>query len=126
MTHPRLNLVVLRVADLVASEAFYARLGLSFERHRHGSGPEHLAAQCGGAVVELYAASAERPVERSTRVGFAVDDVRSACEAVRAGGAAVLTEPAESPWGSRAVVRDPDGRAVELVEARSDEASRSS
>jgi hypothetical protein len=29
-------------------------------------------------------------------------------------GIQVVTEPRMTPWGYRAVVRDPDGRAVEL------------
>lgn len=40
---PLLNLVVIRSVDLDRAEKFYNALGLLFERHSHGIGPEHLA-----------------------------------------------------------------------------------
>ena len=35
-------------------------------------------------------------------------------DAVRHMGTQILQEPAEYPWGRRAVLRDPDGRPVEV------------
>ena len=40
---------------------FYACLGLTFDRHRHGTGPEHLGAEDAGGVLELYPATAAAP-----------------------------------------------------------------
>jgi hypothetical protein len=48
----RLNLVVLRVADVDCSAAFYRLLGLEFRKHAHGSGPLHYACDSGGFVFE--------------------------------------------------------------------------
>lgn len=119
-TPPALNLVVLRVADLVVAQRFYAALGLAFERHRHGSGPEHLACELpGGAVFELYPRGERAPASAGARVGFAVPSVNAALVAVVEacdGKAGIVSGPADSPWGLRAVLADPDGHRIELVE----------
>ena len=114
MPIPRLNLVVLRVADLERSAAFYRTLGLTFTKHAHGSGPEHYASEADGFVFELYPATAKQPATASARIGFAVVDVDATLAAVA--GSSVVTPAADSPWGRWAVVADPDGHRVELVE----------
>jgi catechol 2,3-dioxygenase-like lactoylglutathione lyase family enzyme len=109
----RLNLIALRVASLEASRVFYEHLGLRFEEHRHGSGPLHLSVEITGIVLELYAGG-QRQAEWQTRVGFAVPSL----DAVLAGVPAdcILAPPRPSPWGRRAVLADPDGHRVELLE----------
>lgn len=112
----RLNLVVLRVADIDRSADFYRLLGLQFTKHTHGSGPGHYASEADGFVLELYPASPEQPVSASTRIGFAVADVDAAASALGAvAGARVVSAPKDSEWGRRAVVADLDGHRVELV-----------
>ena len=61
MSNITLNLVVLRTADSAASVAFYRRLGLQFEKHRHGNGLEHFAAELQGGVFELYPQASNAP-----------------------------------------------------------------
>src|SRR5262245_40093548 len=48
MSNVTLNLVVLRSTDMARAAEFYSRLGLQFRQHRHGSGPEHFAAELPG------------------------------------------------------------------------------
>jgi predicted enzyme related to lactoylglutathione lyase len=55
-------------------------------------------------------------VDATTRLGFAVERLSDVVHAVRFSGAAVVNEPRETERGVRAVVRDPDGRAVELCQ----------
>lgn len=116
MKAPALNLVVLRVADIEASAAFYGRLGLQFIRHAHGTGPQHYASDAGGVTFELYPRSPAQPACTSTRIGFSVQDVDAVvavlCDVL---GARILAPVADSQWGRRAVVIDPDGHHVELV-----------
>ena len=81
---PALNLLVLRCDQLDATRIFYEGLGLCFERHRHGRGPEHWGAEAGGVFLELYPASARYPVD-ATRLGLAVDDAEGAIERALAG-----------------------------------------
>lgn len=118
MVIPRLNLVVLRVADIDRAAAFYRLLGLEFTRHAHGAGPVHYAGDSQGLVFELYPASPDHPVSRSTRIGFAVQDVDEAVALLAAAdGVQVVAAPKDSEWGRRAVVADRDGHRVELVTA---------
>jgi hypothetical protein len=42
--------------------------------------------------------------------------VAEAVQALQTIGAPVVSEPQATKWGFRAVVRDPDGRAVELYQ----------
>jgi predicted enzyme related to lactoylglutathione lyase len=68
-------------------------------------------------VLELYPLPDDGGgVDTTTRLGFSVENLPGVVEAVQAAGAPVVTRPQETPWGCRAVVRDPDGRAVELYQ----------
>ena len=140
----RPNLLVIRVASLDVAEAFYRdALGLPLVRHRHGSGPEHCALEAPGFTFELYPLGPKDVPTTSVRLGFAVprlppvdaatlaagdappamssdvDDgaetMRLLCERVAAAGGSVASLPRMSEWGLRAVCRDPDGHAIELV-----------
>jgi lactoylglutathione lyase len=114
---PLLNLVVIRSADLDLAERFYRVLGLSFERHRHGTGPEHLAAQPfkGGYVFKIYPASAKSGSTTGVRLGFKVDAVDGYLDHLVEAGGTIIQAPADSEWGRRAVVADPDGHRIELI-----------
>ncbi len=110
-----LNLVVIRSADPERVVAFYRVLGLSFAREQHGTGPVHYACEMGRLVFEIYPQS-EPQVLPETRLGFAVGQIADLIGGLEDTGVAVVQPPRETPWGLRAVVRDPDGRSIELIE----------
>ena len=110
-----LSLVVIRSTDLDRAARFYAALGVRLLRERHGAGPEHLAAETGGVVFEVYPPG-EAGGTAGVRLGFRVPSVAAALDAVRLAGGAVLAPAGNSPWGMRAVVTDPDGHRIELLE----------
>ena len=112
---PALSLLVLRVADLQVSRRFYEALGLEFLEERHGKGPEHLAADLGGTVFELYPLGSKASTS-AARVGIRVRGLDSLVPGLSALGGQVVTPAEDSPWGRRAVVRDPDGHTLELSE----------
>ncbi|WP_052573815.1 VOC family protein [Haloferula sp. BvORR071] len=114
-SQPRLNLVVLRSPDIHRAAEFYRRLGLSFTLHKHGSGPEHYASENSGMVFEIYPLGAKSTPTTGTRIGFRVYNVDAILSALLETGTEVVTAPADSEWGRRAVVRDRDGHLVELV-----------
>lgn len=114
-----LNLVVLRSADMERAADFYSRLGLRFSLHRHGKGPEHFAAEVAGSVFEIYPLSPGGPSSSGARIGFSVVSLDDALEALADFPDAVVSPAADSPWGRRAVVADPDGHRVELVQRSS-------
>ena len=117
MSDITLNLVVLRSSDVGRAVAFYSRLGLRFSQHRHGTGPEHFAAELPGGVFELYPLAPDGPSTLGTRIGFRVPSVDAAIAALSAYPGAVVTPARDSEWGRRAVLADPDGHRVELLQA---------
>jgi predicted enzyme related to lactoylglutathione lyase len=117
MADARLNLVVLRSPDVERARRFYEQLGLTFTQHRHGNGPEHYASEGGSVVFEIYPADDAARATAHARLGFQVPSVDEAIAHLRAEGTEVVSAPKESPWGRRAVVADPDGHRVELIES---------
>ena len=112
---PQLNLVVLRSSDIERGATFYRELGLTFTRHAHGSGPEHYTSEVNGFVFEIYPSTSKSPPTVGTRIGFKVDSVDEVVRLLSRFGAVVITPPADSEWGRRAVVKDFDGHVVELL-----------
>lgn len=112
-----LNLIVIRTLNLEQTVSFYQDLGLIFNKERHGNGPEHYACELGSFVFEIYP-SQSRQIDATTRIGFNVDNIERIIDKLRLRKAQVVTEPTVSIWGKRAVLKDPDGRKVELVEAQ--------
>lgn len=94
-----LGYLVLYSPDPVACMDFYEGLGLRFVRERHGAGPEHWAAELtGGLVLELYPAPAgAATVPLRLGVGVGADECGLA--------------------PGRHLLRDPDGRVVDLTVA---------
>lgn len=111
----RPNLTVIRCTDIEASAAFYRLIGLEFEKHKHGTGPEHYAASDRTWTFELYPASTKFPASSSTRIGFTVDSCDEIAERLTGAGYSLEVPPADSPWGRRAVALDPDEHRVELL-----------
>ena len=56
----------------------------------------------------------ERPVDFGPFGGFVLNEVDAVLADLRALGSVVLQAPTSMPWGVRAVVKDPDGRPVEV------------
>lgn len=113
-----LSLLVLRTANMEAMLAFYRAVGLAFVQEQHGSGPVHYSSEIGELVIEIYPAEEGHAPDRkqggATMPGFSVTDLDGALSNLRQLGIEPLSAPKESAWGRRAVVLDPDGRAVEL------------
>lgn len=112
-----LNLLVLRAREPKLLVAFYEGLGLRFDEEQHGSGPAHHAARQGSGAFEIYPCSADDRSTVATRIGFAVEDVDLACKRALESYGTVVQEPRDSPWGRRAIVKDPEGHTVELTRA---------
>ncbi len=117
MTTPTLNLLVLYSHEPERLVTFYEQFGIVFQKHRHGAGVEHHAAELpGGVVFEIYPAIQDDTTTR-VRLGFRVASVdRIVAESV-AQGVLVVSKPKDSEWGRRAVIADPDGNRVELTES---------
>lgn len=112
-----LSLLVLKTRRMPELRAFYASLGLEFREERHRQGPLHYAGQVGDLVFEIYPLPDENAsTDVSTRIGFLVEDLMQVVDLLRTQGTRITVEPRSTPWGSRGVVLDPDGRTVELYQ----------
>jgi lactoylglutathione lyase len=117
MGNVTLSLVVLKTRQIDALRSFYGSLGIEMAQEQHGKGPVHFAGQVGDVVLEVYPLPEDGPpADGTTRLGFGVARLAEVVQALQVLGAPVVTEPQATPWGFRAVVRDPDGRAVELYQ----------
>jgi hypothetical protein len=112
-----LSLVVLKTRQVDAVRRFYGSFCIGLAEEQHGKGPVHFAGRAGEVVLEVYPLPEDgTPADRTTRLGFVVARVAQVVQALQAVGTPVVTEPQATQWGYRAVVRDPDGRAVELYQ----------
>jgi predicted enzyme related to lactoylglutathione lyase len=119
MAHVSLTLLVLKTRQVEQLRLFYQTLGVELAKEQHGKGPIHFAGRAGDVVIEVYPLPDDAgPVESSTRLGFAVEDVAEVVRALEGIGAKIVTPPKETAWGLQGVVKDPDGRSVELTQRR--------
>jgi lactoylglutathione lyase len=112
-----LSLLVLKTHQSSALRQFYEALGVSFVEERHGSGPRHFAGRVGGVVLEIYPLAEGAPVDASLRLGFSVMSLRELVESLRATNIRIVREPESTEHGFRAVVKDPEGRSIELTQS---------
>ena len=107
-----LQLLVLRCRTLHDSVEFYGRLGLHFIEECHGSGPVHYSCSVGKVLLELYPADDSSDVDSKTRLGFSVADPHLLFAEI--GEELIVSAVQQSEWGDRGILRDPDGRRVEI------------
>lgn len=114
---PSLALLVLKTHQMEAVRRFYAAVGIEFQQEKHGKGPAHFSGRLGETVFEIYPLPPDKPPEATTRLGIAVDDLNQVLESLVAAGTIEREEIVET---SRIVIRDPDGRVVELTQRETD------
>ena len=113
---------MIRVTQLERSLHFYTEiLGMQLLRQRDY--PEGFQPENEGSVLELtynWDTDAYQMGDAFGHIAIAVDDVYAACERIRAMGGTISREPGPMKHGSTllAFVKDPDGYAIELLEAK--------
>jgi lactoylglutathione lyase len=130
MADVSLTLLVLKTRQVEQLRAFYETLGVDLVEEQHGKGPVHFVGRAGAVVIEVYPLPDEGSlvdsstrlgfarVDSSTRLGFAVENVAEVIRVLEETGTKIVTPPKETAWGFQAVVKDPDGRSVELTQPR--------
>ena len=116
MATAALNLVVIRSPNIDSSAAFYLALGITFSKHSHGTGPEHYASEDGGVTFEIYPETDSTLTTTATRIGFKVADLDALLPMLVERGGRIASPAKDSPWGRRAVLIDPTGHKVELLQ----------
>ncbi|MEW4451905.1 VOC family protein [Bremerella sp. JC817] len=112
----RPNLLVIRTSEPSRLVAFYEQLGLTFQEERHGSGPLHWSTTVEQFVFEIYPRTEGTVEKPTTSIGFNVVEVDNLLAGLTASGTDIVRQPESMEWGRQAIVRDPDGRTVILVQ----------
>jgi len=113
-------LIVLRCADIEKTKAFYEHFGMKFEKEKHANGPEHFACQDEVGVFELY--PSEGPPDH-TGLGLVSDDIEALNLRLKQNRYSPR-EVRKTDWGRVFVVRDPDGRRIEVAESKPEEGQK--
>lgn len=115
----QLNLLVIRTPQPKKLAEFYSLFQLKFEYHRHGKGVWHYSAKIGNIVFEIYPLLKSQTVaDDSLRLGFEINVLDNLIEKLRKEDIEIVSEPKQTEWGYMAIVKDLDGRKIELVEDR--------
>lgn len=111
----RINLIVIRTKHIEKLANFYQKLGILFQYHRHSKGPFHYAAELKGTIFEIYPLlkHQEKP-DTSLRLGFEVDHLDELITFLEKNKVEILNAPAHSEYGYFAIIKDLDGRKIEL------------
>ena len=115
MSEVSLSLLVLKTHKIDVVRSFYETIGIVFVEEQHGTGPVHFAGHVGGVVMEIYPlANSGEEADGTTRLGFVVEDLGDVLESLSRRNLSPPKQAKQTEWGLRCVVKDPDGRSVEL------------
>ena len=94
----------------------YELLGFEFHYHQHGNSPFHYTTEIDKVVFEIYPFSQSvEEADRSLRIGFVIDSLPTKMESIRNSSWIISRELCETEWGMQAILRDLEGRKVELT-----------
>ena len=108
----KLNLIVIRTADMPRLVNFYKILGLEFDYHKHDKGVYHYATKIGDTTFEIYPLlKNQTEADISTRLGFEIESFE---EKIALLSEFIISQPMQTEFGLCAILRDPDGRKIEI------------
>jgi len=110
---PQIDSIVIRSKDVEALCRFYQALGMRFQQERHGDGPFHYASLINGAVLEIYPCKANETTD-NCRLSFVVASLEDVLSELMKMDAPVVSQPRQLPRYLSTVVKDPDGRSIEI------------
>jgi lactoylglutathione lyase len=111
-----LNLLVIKAKNPDRLVQFYQALGMRFSKERHGNGPEHYACEMDNAVFEIYPLVSESDNTRGTRLGFVVDSIANTFLEIERAFVHVNGKIVNSKNRKKAILEDPEGHKIELLE----------
>ncbi len=112
-----LNLIVIRTEIPEKLSEFYEKLGIKFSYHQHENGPFHYSADLDGLVFEIYPfLKRQSEADKSLRLGFSVKKLDILIESLKDENIEIVSNPTKSEFGYFAVIKDLDGRKIELKE----------
>ena len=113
----KISLLVIRTTAPKELSKFYTALGIEFDYHRHGKGSWHYSSEIDGLVFEIYPLLKNQEVsDQSLRLGFKVEKLDELIQNLKSKNVEIVNEPKSSEWGYFAIIKDLDGRKIELTE----------
>ena len=111
---PTLLGIVLKSRNIDRLRSFYELLGVKFVEEKHGKGPLHFAGILpSNILLELY--PTEDHIDTTTRLSFSIVGIEEVITLAKVVGE--LVHPIkDTTYGRKGVLKDPDGRTVELIE----------
>ena len=90
-------------------------MALTFEHHRHGSGPYHYSAQIGPTLLEIYPlAKGQETADKHLRIGLTIELFEAIIQELQQQDIYFHQTPISTEWGIMAIIEDPEGRKIEL------------
>jgi lactoylglutathione lyase len=118
MSDAALALVVLRTKNMPKVIAWYGTIGVTIVKEKLEKSKSTYTADLEGLILEFVPLPEEMPApEPNVRLGFVVSDLDKTLADLKTLGTVVVNPPQSTSRGFRAVVRDPDGRSIELYKA---------
>ncbi|HUP13445.1 MAG TPA: VOC family protein [Niastella sp.] len=112
-----LRLLVVRTTNTARLADFYTLLGLTFDYHKHDKSPYHYSATIGKTILEIYPlAKGQTDADKDLRLGFAVNDLTATIQLLEDNQTEFLSAPMQTDYGFMTIIKDPDGRKIELYE----------
>ncbi|KYG60966.1 lactoylglutathione lyase [Bdellovibrio bacteriovorus] len=110
--------ITLNTSQLQNMLVFYQIIGFQFTSTKVDKGSEMQRALHNGVEFTLYAnKNVEASRVPSLQLGFKVTNLVETVEKIKAvPGAMCILDPTDMPDGFKAIVLDPDGHAIELIE----------
>ena len=110
-----INLIVIRTDNPKELSGFYEQIGMKFEYHQHGKGTWHYSTEIEKTVFEIYPLMKNQVnPDISLRLGFTIKNLDEIIENLKKQNVKIVREPKDSEWGYFAIIKDLDGRKIEL------------
>lgn len=108
--------IVIFVTDLAKAKAFYVDLlGLPVAGQSEMMMEFFPGAPSSMGIALAIQDESRKLVGRHTGITLKVEQIEKLCETLSAGGARFIEPLESSPWGKMAVIADPDGNQLALV-----------
>ena len=118
----KIGAVILLVSDMKRSTKFYSdTLGMKLKKQSK----DWTEFSEGGTVLAIHPAR-KKKVKKSNSmlVGFSVSDFEDVMEGLKKKKAKFYKKPKEEPFGKHAIIQDPDGHLISIVQMPQEELSQ--
>lgn len=115
---PMLTSIIINTPHAKEMLLFYGRLGLEFQSKQISKGGQCHKAFLGPVELTLYEAAPGKRTAPDVQLTLRIQDLEKVVKDLCAiPGVQSLMDPTLLPDGNKAILLDPDGRAIELIES---------